>query len=145
MTPVLSSTNTGLRDAHHAGTRDAPGGPSGGSDVGASLSIDQTLARNRIVLSRRENWAQNFNPEWVSLIGWFGTKHTGTNFQGEDPKIKVASANCKSEGIFILHAPDNSERGSSTPKNARGTFPAPSSTRGPYTDDDIAGRCFHAA
>lgn len=115
-------------DAHMAGTR-SPGGPSGASDVGASLSyrsnwLDGIVGRRKI--------GPNFNPE----VGFI--ERTDSNETYGDLTFKVRPEirgvrELQFEG-FILHAPDT--RGEVSTQEWQNTFRA-DFNNGAYTDDDI--------
>src|SRR3989440_1540565 len=116
-------------DAHMAETR-SPGGPSGASDVGASLSyrsnwLDGIVERRKI--------GPNFNPE-VGFIERVDSNETYGNLTFKvRPKISGVRE-LQFEG-FLLHAPDT--RNEVSTQEWQGTFRA-EFNNGAYTDDDIA-------
>jgi hypothetical protein len=116
-------------DAHMAGTQ-SPGDPSGGSDLGASLSYRSNWLDG--VVERRKT-GPNFNPE----VGF--VERTNSNETYGDMTFKARPAirgirELQFEG-FILHAPDT--QGEVSTQEWQGTFRA-AFHNGAYTDNDIA-------
>jgi len=116
-------------DAHMAGTQ-SPGNPSGGSDVGGSLSyrsnwLDGIVERRKI--------GPNFNPE----VGFIERTDSDETYGDLTFKVRPRISGVRElqfEG-FILHAPDT--RGEVSTQEWQGTFRA-DFNNGAYTDDDIA-------
>jgi hypothetical protein len=116
-------------DAHMAGTR-SPGGLSGASDVGASLTYRSNWLEG---LVERRKTGPNFNPE----VGF--VQRTDSNETYGDLTFKVRPS---IEGVrelqfegFLLHAPDT--LGQVSTQEWQGTFRA-EFNNGAYTDNDIA-------